>query len=114
MFKRKNQGFTLIELLAVIIILGIIMALIIPEISKVIEKSRQKSVENSVRGLMRAVNIAQKESAIDDDYCSITFTYTNGVETSDMDNVKLNYTGKKPQNGKNCYRNKWENIFSSS
>ena len=49
---------------------------------------------------MRAVDIAWKEFAIDDDYRSITFTYTNVVETFNMDNVKLNQTGKKPQKGK--------------
>ena len=99
-FKKGKKGFTLIELLAVIVILGIIMALIIPEVTKMIEKSQIKSVENSVRGLMRAVDIAQKENALDGDLDTITFTYQNGNESSSVGNLKLDYTGKRLQDGK--------------
>ena len=99
-FKKGKKGFTLIELLAVIVILGIIMALIIPEVTKTIEKSQIKSAENSVRGLMRAVDIAQKENALDGDLDTITFTYQNGNESSSVGNLKLDYTGKRLQDGK--------------
>ena len=99
-FKKEKKGFTLIELLAVIVILGIIMALIIPEVTKTIEKSQIKSAENSVRGLMRAVDIAQKENALDGDLDTITFTYQNGNESSSVGNLKLDYTGKRLQDGK--------------
>ncbi len=96
---KKKKGFTLIELLAVIVILGTIMTLIIPKVIKTIERNQTKLVENSVRGLIRAVDIAQKENILDDDLETITFTYENGNETSNVGNLTLEYTGKKPENG---------------
>ena len=96
---KKKKGFTLIELLAVIVILGIIMALLISEVTKTIEKSQIKSAENSTRGLIRAVDIAQKENALDSDLDTITFTYENGNETSNIGNLILEYIGKKFENG---------------
>jgi len=96
---KKKKGFTLIELLAVIVILGTIMTLIIPKVIKTIERNQTKLVENSVRGLIRAVDIAQKENVLDDDLESITFTYENGNETSNVGNLTLEYTGKRPENG---------------
>ncbi len=59
-----------------------------------------KSAENSIRGLMRAISVTQKEYALDNDLRSITFTYENGVGKSSVPNLKLNYTGKSPKDGK--------------
>ncbi len=111
-FKKEKKGFTLVELLAVIIILALIMALIIPEVTKTIEKSQVKSVENSTRGLIRAVNLAQKEYALDEELRSIYFKFVEGVESSNVDHLKLDYTGKRPKDGKIIIRTNGETYLA--
>ncbi len=98
-YKRKNKGFTLIELLAVIAVLGIIMAIIIPNVTKTIDKARRRTAENSIRGLMRAIDITQKDYAMEESLDTLIFTFEEGNEESNKDNLKLSYTGKRPKKG---------------
>ncbi len=97
---KNKKGFTLVELLAVIIVLSILMVLIIPEVTKIIKKTQLKSIENSTQGLMRAIRIAKHEYALDNEMEGLIFTFHDGNEEANVPDLKLNYTGKKPQNGK--------------
>ncbi|MDD4282401.1 MAG: leucine-rich repeat protein [Bacilli bacterium] len=96
---QGKKGFTLIELLAVIIILGLVMVIVVPAVNNAIEKSQKKTSINSAQGLVRSVNIVQGEYIIDNPIKELIFTYTDGVETSNVPGLKLDYSGKKPKNG---------------
>ncbi|MDD4718581.1 MAG: prepilin-type N-terminal cleavage/methylation domain-containing protein [Bacilli bacterium] len=96
---KNKKGFTLVELLAVIIILGLIMIIIIPNVMNVVENSRIKSFENSTQGLMRTLDIAQKEYSLEEGLKEIVVNYNNGSETVNIPGLTLNHNGKKPQSG---------------
>ena len=97
--KRRKQGFTLIELLAVIIVLVFIMVIIIPETMRVIEKSRKKTFENSMKNLTKAISLKQKELMLDKAPKMLKFEYNDGVESSNISLLSLDYDGKTPENG---------------
>ena len=98
--KRKEQGFTLIELLAVIVVLAFIMVIVIPETMRAIEKSRKKTFENSMRNLIKTISLKQKELMLEDLPKELEFEYDDGVESSNISSLSLNYDGDVPKNGK--------------
>ncbi|MDD2378191.1 MAG: prepilin-type N-terminal cleavage/methylation domain-containing protein [Bacilli bacterium] len=95
----QKRGFTLVELLAVIAILGLVAVIIIPSVIKTIEKSRMESVVNSARGLMRSIEIKQKDNMFEQGLKEIEISYDNGVESSSIPGISLDYHGKQPKNG---------------
>ena len=99
MLLKKRQGFTLIELLAVIIISAFIMLIIIPETIRVIERSRKKTFENSMKNLTKAISLKQKELMLDKAPKMLKFEYNDGVESSNISLLSLDYDGKTPENG---------------
>ncbi len=100
MFGENNKGFTLIELLAVIVILVIIMVIITPQVLKIIETAEKESFKNSVKGLMRIINLKHEEYLMEEDNPeTLEFYYENGVESSNVEGLSLDYQGKRPEKG---------------
>jgi uncharacterized protein (TIGR02145 family)/prepilin-type N-terminal cleavage/methylation domain-containing protein len=96
----KRQGFTLIELLAVIVILAIVAIIAVPSVINVIEDARKGSFKNSVYGIIKAAEYNHALKTIkDSNPGEIKYTYANGVESSTLDDYKLEYKGDKPENG---------------
>ncbi len=96
----KQKGFTLIELLAVIVILAIIMLIATPVVINIIDDARQGSFKNSSHGIIKSAELVHSKSLLSgDNIQGITFTYTDGVETSNPTGFKLDYKGARPQNG---------------
>lgn len=100
MFNEKNWGFTLVEVLAVIVIIGFISVITIPSISNTIVESKKATFESQARGIVRSAKYEFKRiEMIGDIPPEITFQFTNGVETSNVADAKLEYDGEKVKNG---------------
>jgi prepilin-type N-terminal cleavage/methylation domain-containing protein len=95
----KNRGFTLIELLAVIIILSIIALISTPAIIGLIDNARKESFKNTTLGIVKAGELLYYQDLLNGTNEEVTFSYTNGVETSNIDGKSLNYSGTKPDSG---------------
>ncbi|MDD2180788.1 MAG: prepilin-type N-terminal cleavage/methylation domain-containing protein [Bacilli bacterium] len=96
---KQKFGFTLVELLAVIAILGIVAVIVIPGTLKTINTSREKTFLNSVNNLMRTVKLTQKVYMFDEGLKDIEFNYNEGIESSNIPGLKLDYSGENPKNG---------------
>ncbi|MDD2181447.1 MAG: prepilin-type N-terminal cleavage/methylation domain-containing protein, partial [Bacilli bacterium] len=96
---KQKFGFTLVELLAVIAILGIVAVIVIPGTLKTINTSREKTFLNSVNNLMRTVKLTQKIYMFDEGLKDIEFNYNEGIESSNIPGLKLDYSGENPENG---------------
>lgn len=93
----NNKGFTLIELLAVIVVIAIISVITVPLISNIVEKSKRGAFLDSAYGILKASEYEFiKNQFIKNIPEKLIFTYEDGEETSNIDNVNLNYNGKKP------------------
>ncbi|MGE5456211.1 MAG: prepilin-type N-terminal cleavage/methylation domain-containing protein [Ignavibacteriales bacterium] len=95
----KKQGFTLIELLAVIVILAIIALISTPIIIGLIDNARKEAFQNSAYGIVKAGVFLYSQDLLNGTNEEVTFTYTNGVESSSVSGKTLKYNGTKPQNG---------------
>lgn len=99
-FKTNKKGFTLIELLAVIIILGIVMLIVSSFIFREIQVLKKEAFRNSVYGIIKTVENNYYRKIIENNILQkVKYKYTNGMEASIPNNYKLEYKGKKPQNG---------------
>jgi type IV pilus assembly protein PilA len=94
-----KKGFTLIELLAVIVILAIIALIATPLILNVIDEAKKGSFKNSAYGIVQTAELKYTQDTLSGNEGEATFTYVDGVETSNVDGKKLDYKGSKPQNG---------------
>ncbi len=94
-----KKGFTLIELIAIIVILAIIALISTPVISDIIYKTRVESFKNTANGLISSAGLEHSNDLLMSSEEKLIFTYTNGVETSNIVGKKLEYTGKRPDNG---------------
>lgn len=96
--KNKN-GFTLIELLAVIVILAVIAVIATPIILGIIDDSKKESFKDSAYGIIDAAKMVYMNESLNGATEKISYTYTNGVETSTLSGSVLNYSGAKPTSG---------------
>lgn len=94
-----KKGFTLIELLAVIVILAIIALISSPIIIGLIDDARKEAVKDSAYGILKAGEIFYARYLLNEPNEEITFTYTDGVESSSVPGKKLEYNGTKPTSG---------------
>jgi len=94
-----KKGFTLIELLAVIVILAIIALIASPIIIGLIDDARKESFKSSAYGIVRAGEIFFSQNLLSGTNEEVTFTYTDGVESSSISGKKLDYNGSKPNSG---------------
>ncbi|MGE5455741.1 MAG: prepilin-type N-terminal cleavage/methylation domain-containing protein, partial [Ignavibacteriales bacterium] len=78
----RSKGFTLIELLAVIVILAIIALIATPIIIGLIDNTRKESFKDSAYGIVKAGEISYSKDLLDGINGEVTFTYTDGVESS--------------------------------
>ncbi len=97
---KNNKGFTLIELLAVIIILSIIMVMIVPTVNNLINDSKKRLLKVSALGLARTAQQQYIDLMTNNKNNFIIFNYKDGIETSSQPDASLNFTGKRPKNGK--------------
>ncbi len=95
----KKRGFTLIELLAVIVILAIIALIATPLILNVIDEAKKGAFKNTAYGIVSAEELKYAQDILAGTEEEITFTYTNGVESSNPLGKQLEYKGSKPKNG---------------
>ena len=95
----RKKGFTLIELLAVIVILAIIALISVPLILNVIADSKKGAFKSTAYGIIEAAELEYAQSILKGNKQAVTFTYTDGVETSSVNGINLNYKGTKPKNG---------------
>lgn len=100
MRKKQNKGFTLIELLAVIVILAIIMLIAGPIILDLIDNSQKGAFKNTAYGIIEAGKYNYTNEIIQSsDIKAMSFSYVNGVETSNPSGRKLDYKGDRPKTG---------------
>lgn len=85
----KKNGFTLIELLAVIVILAIIALISVPLILNVIDEAKMGAFKSSAYGIIETVELEYAQSILKEENQEITYTYTDGVETSNVDGISL-------------------------
>lgn len=98
---KKKMGFTLIELLAVIVILSIIMVIVTPIIVKTIDDAKKGAFKNSAYGMIKAAEFEYAKKTLEDNGAvTVTYTYEDGIETSNQDGYALDYKGTKPTSGK--------------
>ena len=97
---KNKKGFTLIELLAVIVILAIIMVIAVPQILNIIEETEKQAYKESVELMANAARIQYDAKQIHGSLptSTITYTYTNGEQTSPS-NITLDFKGDKPKSG---------------
>ncbi|MGE5455760.1 MAG: prepilin-type N-terminal cleavage/methylation domain-containing protein [Ignavibacteriales bacterium] len=95
----KCKGFTLIELLAVIVILAIIALIATPIIIGLIDDTRKEAFKDGAYGIVKSGEVLYSKDLLNGTIEAVTFTYTNGVESSNVAGKVLNYKGTKPQNG---------------
>ena len=96
---KKKQGFTLVELLAVIAILAILIIIALPNILKLYNEAQMKLFLQEAQN----INKAAKDSFLSYQIGSTSptetiYTYIEGEEST-VGNIKINITGKKPENG---------------
>jgi prepilin-type N-terminal cleavage/methylation domain-containing protein len=96
----KKLGFTLVELLAVIAILAILIIIALPNVLKLYNEAQMKMFLQEAQN----INKAAKDSYLSQQMgttalTETTITYTDGEESING-NIDVNYTGKKPDNGK--------------
>lgn len=96
---NKIKAFTLVELLAVIVILSIIAVISIPLMSDVIDNAKKGAFKNSVYGIVRAAELSYSSELLTGKVEKLTFSYVDGNEVSNVVGHKLDYKGKKPENG---------------
>ncbi|MGE5456693.1 MAG: prepilin-type N-terminal cleavage/methylation domain-containing protein [Ignavibacteriales bacterium] len=100
MIKNNKKGFTLIELLAVIVILAIIALIATPIIIGLIDNARKEAFKDGAYGVVKAGELLYATDLLKGTIEDVTFTYTDGVESSSVSGKQLNYKGTKPKNGK--------------
>lgn len=100
--KMKNKsGFTLIELLAVVVILAVIALISTPLILNIIDGAKKGAFQSTAYGILEAGKLSYatellKTGVVD----SLSFTYEDGVETAEQGDLKLEYKGTRPKDGK--------------
>ncbi len=95
----KKKGFTLIELLAVIVIIATIGLIATPLIMNVIDEAKKGAFKNTAYGIVSAGELKYAQDILSGTEEETTFTYVNGVETSNSLGKQLEYKGSKPKNG---------------
>jgi type IV pilus assembly protein PilA len=97
--KSNKKGFTLIELLAVILILAIIALIAMPVILNIVDESKKGAFKSTADGIIKAGELEYATDILAGTAQEVTFTYTNGVESSSVSGKQLNYKGAKPKSG---------------
>jgi len=95
----KKKGFTLIELLAVIIILAVIALIATPVILNVVENARKSAFQSSANGYYDAARYLYDELYLNNARQDLTFTFSDGEQTSSNENYKLQVKGETPKGG---------------
>ena len=97
---KIRNGFTLIELLAVIVILAIIMLIAGPLVLNLVNKARKDTFESTAYGIIEASNYNYETELLNSNQVdSTSFTYEDGVESSNPAGKHLNYKGERPKSG---------------
>jgi type IV pilus assembly protein PilA len=95
----KKRGFTLIELLAVILILGIITLIAVPTVTKIVDQAKKEAFKDSAYGIIKSAQFEYTQDVINGTEDNLTFTYTNGIESSSIEGKTLDYKGLRPKSG---------------
>ncbi len=99
--KKRNLGFTLIELLAVIVVLALIAVIATPVVVKTINDAKKGAFRSTAYSIINAAeNYHSRKIIIGEKLGEITYTYSNGIETSSPAGHSLEYKGPKPKSGK--------------
>ena len=96
---EREKGFTLVELLAVVIIISFIALLVTPIVTKVINNAKKDSFKTAAYGLKKAAQMKFMDLEAEEYIENIIFHYNDGVETSNIEGVYLEYEGEKPKSG---------------
>lgn len=108
-----NKGYTLIELLATIVIMAVIFSIAVPITTSIIAYVRKESFKISVTNIGRAGDLTYSREYIKNPTTrELIFVYNDGVETSNISGVTLDYYGDKPLFG-NVVVNKAGNVAAS-
>lgn len=89
----NRKGFTLIELLVVVLIIGILASVALPQYTKAVEKSR------STEAITLLSNLAKAEEI----YALATNSYTNDMNSLDIQMPNLTGTGVVSSVGTNAF-----------
>jgi hypothetical protein len=81
------------------VILSIIALISTPIIIGLIDNVRKEAFKDSAYGIVNAGKFSYSLDLLNGTNVELSFTYTNGVETSSVEGKELSYSGTKPKNG---------------
>lgn len=91
------KGYTLIELLATIVILAVIMIIAVPIVNNVLKYARKEVFRSSSFNIAKSGEYAfANQYFFKDMNAELIFTYTDGVESSNVEGLSLEFNGEKP------------------
>lgn len=92
-----RKGYTLIELLATIVILAVIMIIAVPLVTNVLKYARKEIFRSSSFNIARSGEYTfANQYFFKNAKAELIFTYNEGIETSNVEGVSLEYDGEKP------------------
>lgn len=104
----NNKAFTLMELLTIIVVLSVIALITIPLINDTLQDSKRKISQNSAQQYKKAVDeyILQQQMKKKDIILNGTYNInSHGYLVKNRETHEIEFTGKKPENGKFIYAN---------